>query len=681
MLIHIGGNNCSHGFATYVWSGSINIPAYNPYTPNTYSLNSVTPIARRGNDFIVNYSIYGGTNGLDWKNTKLYSSSDVLMANYRMRNDSDKKTGRGQNMTHDFNPGTNGNGNTHNQVVGNKVSNFDSLWVDGGKFKVSVRFSDNYAEYETGKKTIYTYQKPSLSGVTLKNSSPTNAITDNSFILSGINNRAWSSYENPFTTFYNKDNGSWVDITNSVTTSGSTVTWALTAANLRNLIPKSKDNTDVTFYFKRRNTSASNWDSDTKSVKLKLYYRPRQQTTSSQVKYKLNSSSGTTISKGQVITNTSSLTGIYVDWSGYDNTAVNAGWTQGYRLRLYNNSGSIVKTYYTTNKYYIIPKDDIPRIYGTKIDITPYYGNDQPSMASESYASNYWYYNLTTITQYDFISLVTELDKPVIDYPVANSTWVNHNFRICLTLPNDPDYSYVTGTYTYENIELKINNQIFRISDATGTSTGSILKPEIFSALPTNLTHKRAIVIYPNYGSILTTSASYSIQIRVKKRYGITSTENRWSSWSDIRTFKVTIPTYNVNVEDLILASHFNDARTTVNNIQNTYAVGWSNIPNPAIAGSTIITADQYSQQNLMVKLNETKNKVNNYCTFDSGRDYIKIDKNDNLPTTFPENKQGLYITADKETNTIYKEDASVSSAKPGRNYWKYLYDRILLLK
>ena len=77
----------------------------------------------------------------------------------------------------------------------------------------------------------------------------------------------------------------------------------------------------------------------------------------------------------RAILNSSSLSQVYVSWT-YDTDQAKAGYTQGYRIRLYDKNNSLVKTYYTSSKYISIPKADIPRMQKTYIDITPYYKND-----------------------------------------------------------------------------------------------------------------------------------------------------------------------------------------------------------------------------------------------------------------------------------------------------------------
>ena len=630
-------NNCSHGFATYVWSsGSVSVPVYNPYSPFSLSIDSVTQIGKVDRDtFNVTYNLNGGTKDITTCELRVYKGGSRI--------DTIEISGSKSqwNQTASFKPTT-------------------SLYSHGSNYTVSVYASDGTTAIETTALTFYTYQEPLLGDVSVEKPSPQNANTSNTFTLSGTNNRQWTNLELEFETHYRiiRPNGTTTDWL----TIGNITSWPRTEEQMRTLIPKIYDAQNNQIQFRRYNPRAG-WESTNQpSVTMMLYYRPRMAVDSNSVTYHRNSQSGNLINKGQVITNTTTLNSIYINWN-YDTTLPEAGYVQGYRVRLYNYQNNLVKTYYTTNKYIEIPKEDIPRLNMTYIDITPYFGNDTNN------TSNYWYYN-GTIEKIQFIRLVTELEKPQITYPVQNSIWINKDFRVCFKLPTDPDKGYETETYHYENIELKVNKIVYRLTTSNGTSSGSVDGSTIFSCLSNNLTYQRPVVIYPNLLGNVPNTDTYTIQVRVKKKYGTTSTEFRWSPWSDIRTFTVDFPLYEVEKDDFILATHYNDAFDTVDNVRNTYGVSWIDKPLKAIAKSTIIKAEQYSYNTIMKKLVHTKNQVNNYATFDTNRDNIKFDYTNELPETFNE-KVGEFITADKNEGNEYN----------GRNYIKFIYDRCKLLK
>lgn len=607
------------------------------YQEYSLSIVNVTNVGKVDRDtFTVVYNLNGGTNSIRTCELRIYENNGNRVATIGI---SGNKSGNNQSAS--FRPTT-------------------PVYKHGTYYTVSVYATDWTVEKETNRLSFYTYQEPLLGGVSVEKPSPQNANTSNKFTLSGTNNRKWTNYEVEFQTQYRirrQDgtyNGDWTDL-------GDIVEWSRNEEQMRSLIPKQYDTQSNTIYFRRRNVSA-NWNSTERNVVMMLYYRPRLAIDSNTVTYHRNSQSGNLINKGEVITNTTTLNSIYINWN-YDTTLPEVGYVQGYRIRLYNYQNNLVKTYYTTNKYIEIPKEDIPRLNMTYIDITPYFGNDTNN------TSNYWYYN-GTIEKIQFIRLVTELEKPQITYPVQNSIWINKDFRVCFKLPTDPDKGYETETYHYENIELKVNNIVYRLTTSNGTSSGSVDGSTIFSCLSNNLTYQRPVVVYPNLLNNVPDSDTYNIQIRVKKKYGTTNTEFRWSPWSDIRTFTIDFPLYEVEKDDFILATHYNDAFDTVDNVRNTYGVSWIDKPLKAVAKSTIIKAEQYSYNTLMKKLVHTKNQVNNYATFDTNRDNIKFDYINELPETFNE-KVGEFITADKNEGNEYN----------GRNYIKFIYDRCKLLK
>lgn len=434
--------------------------------------------------------------------------------------------------------------------------------------------------------SLYTYQEPKLNSGSVAIGEK-HANTDYTFSFTGTNNRAWVSYESEFQTRYRItfDNGAtWSNWTNA----GNVASWYRTAAQMRSLFPKTKDGIAAKIQFKRYSPSAPDstdtdtnhsnnkgWYSDnTKEYTITLKYRPRNEITCPNIMHKKNNSSGTSIGKDAFVENNSTLTGIYVYWN-YNTTVANAGYTQGYRIRLYNSSGTVVHTYYTNNKYYTIPKSDIPKMQHTYIDVTPYFANDQPHTASSAYAGNYWYYN-GTITKCPFVVMASKLAKPVITYPVNNSEWINNRFRVCFQLPADDDKGSELETYHYEDIELKINGTYtYRMtSNPIGkTTSGTCLQAaNIFSALASNLTYQRKIVAAPCLASNFPNTTTYTIQVRVKKKY--TEDKINWSDWSNTVTIKVVPAVFNPSRGDIIYASHYNNAKKTIDRVRKTYRSG-----------------------------------------------------------------------------------------------------------
>lgn len=188
------------------------------------------------------------------------------------------------------------------------------------------------------------------------------------------------------------------------------------------------------------------------------------------------------------------------------------------------------------------------------------------------------------------------------------------------------------GTYKYRDIQLQINNQTFSI----------IGNSNIFNKTINNLGYQEAVVCCPYNSNQLTISTNYSIKVRVQKNYGT----YQWSSWSDITNIKITsiqIPSYT---NQIILASHYNYMRDTITRMINTYNISWPNDPKAASKG-IIIDKDRYSYSNVLNRLTEIKNKINNYADFDNNKN--KFDNSNQLPTSFTVKEE---IITDQETES-----------------------------
>lgn len=597
------------------------------YTAPSFKVNSYTEIGRVGEtNYNVNYTINKGSANIQDLNICLlpYHGSGW---NPKWEKSLSRNSSGTFNDTYQL---TSGNGFTNGNRYSMKMYLYDGtteILRPGSGFKTSDAA------------TIYTYQEPKINtSITIANN-PQNANMSNTFTLSGINNRKWTSFEAEFQTHYRIKKGSaaytsWANL-------GNISSWTRSASQIRSLIPKTYDADPIIIQFRRYSPSASWYSDNTAQGTFYVYYRPRVGIGSAS--YRKNNSSGSTISANSWVIDDSSLSSIYVSWS-YNTSIANAGYTQGYRIRLYNSSSNVVKTYYTANKYYNIPKADIPRLQQTYIDITPYYQNDTTNTA------NYWYYN-GTISKINFIKIYGDLSKPVIEYPVNNSNWINNMFRVAFKLPTDPDYNAVTGTYKYRNLELQINNNYtIRMADTEGiTTSGTTIKSEVcFSCNASDLTYQRAIVSCPYHTLSLPKSNIYTLRLRVQKNYGT----YRWSEWSNPISFTITSVSSRSYTNQIILASHYNEMRNTINRMINTYGVTWPNDPKAA-SNTVIIDKDRYSYTNVLDRLNAIKTKINNYAVFEEGTNNNNMNKFDffnELPTSFNV-KEELITDEEVESN------------------------------
>lgn len=627
------GRHCSANLRGPITIGSLTLYVPDPYSPPSYDIWSATQIVKVDRDKVdVNYKIDGGTNGLDWVIARVDGVKDFGFG-----------TGKGNSLWGSFYP------------------KWSEGFRHGSSYNVRIRFSDNHAEYQTGHKTFYTYQEPKLTGVSVSPSSANAQNQSITFTQSGINDRAWSTLEQKFYTLAHCTAGG-SDVGNGWTqvgTVGNNASFTLNGASLRGFVPKAYDNQTVTMHVKRRNSSA-NWESAEQTCTFKVIYRPQKGVTCANTSYKRNNSFGAAVGKGALVINDNTTTGIHISWN-YDTTTSDAGYTQGYRIRLYNTSKVVVKTYYTSSKNYTIPKADIPKMQNTYIDITPYFANDQSSVASSAVAGNYWYF--ADPVKCDFVVLATKLSKPTITYPVEGSEWINTKFRVCFQLPSDGDKGAELETYHYEDIEVSVNGNVFRMtSNPEGLTSGGVQAAGAFSSTASNLTYTKKIVVAPFKASNFPTASTYQIRVRVKKKY--TTVKNNWSPWSDVRTFRVKTATFTPAVGDIIYASHYNDSKKVIDRVRKTYSVAWNTKPSDVARGTEILRT-QYPYTNLYSIIVDTKKKVNNYATFDSSQTSVKFDSTNAIQENFTQ-----YVELVTAASNESKSDGS------GRNYMRIIYNR-----
>lgn len=149
-----------------------------------------------------------------------------------------------------------------------------------------------------------------------------------------------------------------------------------------------------------------------------------------------------------------------------------------------------------------------------------------------------------------FILPLGRLHKPVISYPITNTTWHNNKFRVLFESPIDDDYdtydTTIKNNYQYKDIEVNIN----------GTVYSFLNNPNIFST--TNLAYKVKECINPSLSTNLTSSTTYRISIRYQKNYYQTV----WSEWSDTIVLNIsTISNLNLVQDNLIMKDEFNTMR------------------------------------------------------------------------------------------------------------------------
>ena len=582
------------------------------------------------------------------------------------------------------------------------------------RYKVELEVTDkpnsDTEEYiYSSKKSVYTFREPTLTKIlaykynsttSVGNPAKINARTGIKFVYDGANDCRWETHGEPKFRSLIKSPISNQILTQNTWTDMGTNTWLhWDAAGTRKLFPfNGSSNRIVTMSFLRRNGGAS-WDTGTKTIDVQVFYVPEQSV--SNVLYKKNSSSGAAMNYDtqakRTITNITGYTGIYTYWT-YDDTTPESGYIQGYRIQLqyYNGEWKSYKTYYTSNKNYTIPIGDVPRMFSSRLVITPYYANGQSKIADASVASNYKYASNTYQTIVNFFTVTSGIVKPTISLPKTNTTWFNKDFRVCFVLPVDNDMAWlqanepsIANNYKYGDIEVYIDDGTVRkylISNST--------QADIYSISASNMLYQRPVVVWPNK-SETNTKGSYTVKIKVKKNLAYTNNQEIWSAYSDAITINVSHPTYNPQQNYPVLASHYNTMADMVNKARNVYGITSINPISNVTAGTTVISALQYKYNVSVTMANLIKGTVNDYggayskgsITTAYDRSVIKFDtgnKIKNSASSFnPKGKADnvkTFITANIDSSSA-TASGDYSSTRTGANYIKWIYEQFDYLK
>lgn len=585
------------------------------------------------------------------------------------------------------------------KVYGNTLSSGSSY-----NYYVQRRCPDEGTVYQSNTVTLYTYSKPTLSNL---NVSPTSQRANAEINLSySINNKVHSVENNYKTVIWSnyKGNSSNPYINEHSTSSSRT----LTSSNLKALFPDTKANsngiTTGTLYIRRDNVGVSGgnpssgivYSSSTLSSNISVYYKPQYAVDKNSLTKRRTNSIGYLYDLTDTVHDDYTFENLYFSWT-HDSTSNTAGEVDGYRIVFIDSNGQRYAAdvaggrnvsgsdghYKDANKAYTVNMDNIRHMTNQKIEITPYYNASDGSK---------WYGPSQT---WDIGIIVKRLNKPLISFPINNSNWINKKFRVLFQLPEDPDYSRTSYTgdtqYHYNNIELCINDvwylkiKNYDYNNSQNANWGVSSSKTNLNAFSSNVTdsndnntliYTKKILIEPDIESTFPTGYSqYKLKIRVQKKYGLTDKEPLWSEWSDVVIVNITPRTYNVNVGDYIMASHYNDTIAMAERCYNTYKLwsGWVKNQNavPGAFGTrtgTIIgttNRDQFPNPFLIPK--GIKSHVNNYAPIVSGREYLKFDNNSNSMNVIPETYDW------KEELVTAKRDPRPSPN--GRNYFGLLTD------
>lgn len=442
----------------------------------------------------------------------------------------------------------------------------------GTSFTVSVRrrHSNTGSYSSTSSRTFRTYSIPSVTGLKI-NYNPINANT-----TASITWNSWSGSYSESSNLHIQINGSsWISCgTNATSWSGA----------LQSYVPFSKDNQNITITVRR--THANTGVTATQSITVKVLYTPTKQITN--------------LTPNPVGTVASSVSSTSISWSY---PSGQNGIVSRYDVVLTDpNDSSRTVTYTTTSpSCSIITNDLVPTIDYT-ITIYPVYTNNT---TITSRGPGY------TVSKY--ITRVTQLPKPVISYPISGKTWWKNTFRVAFQLPTDADYNYlptdIKQNYLYSDIEIRIN----------GITKSITANPGAFSLLSSELAHEARIVFNPilaNFG-ISDTVSTFTIAVRVRKKYIDPSLAISWSEWSNntvINNVAITYPSMTVNNE--IKLAHITSVDKTIVDMCNSYIA------------SSYGSYDFIERRNfelLYNKIISVTELINNYSDYNSARENVKF--------------------------------------------------------
>lgn len=628
---------CSVGYTGWTEVASIDISKIPYYTAPTYDIKSITQIGIvNETNYNVNYKIEDGTNSIAWTNIKLYNSNNQHIKSYDLQT-----TDKGSSINKQFKLYTNDG------------------FTDGTQYKGSIRFYDSYSEYETKTLNLYTYKTPTISDLSLS-----------TYDFSGFggvdlywntNGRRWqTSLEQDFKTYIeipimNKILESTNNNPNNPGTNGtpsSKQTQILTQSQIMDNISTEKLSTtevfNTTIRMSRKNISSgviAYTDKKNITIQIKPKYKPNS------ITY-YDWSDTATNNIGKLITQGDTL---YIDEHPYIlvkwelPNSLDRGNTSGYIVTVYDKNGNklnngehIVKANNIdsrTGQIKLNIKTDLKRGELNYIGVRAYY--EKPNKSGNMEGPE---------LKQSFILPLGKIHKPVISYPITNTTWHNTKFRILLQSPKDDDYdTYSTdiqnGDYRYKDINVEINGVVYSFKD----------NPNIFSV--NSLTYQDHICINPSLLNNFPNASSYKIRIQYQKNYYV----NVWSEWSTEVILNIqSIKELNLQQYNAILYTQYNTVRNNSYRLWCVYPIISLDINNKEVKKGDIIY--QYQYQAIYNTILNIQKGINNYATYDK----IQCKMNESITKlSTPNNVTTDIITAIKDARPTIQ----------GRNYKNILIE------
>lgn len=633
---------CSVGYSGtsgHPHSDWIVIGEFDAYIAPSYSLIDATQIGIvNSTNYNIKYKISGGTNNLSWKHLDFLQGTNVIKWFELDKTKSNNE-----------------------QTATTKLKTTDGF-KDGESYTVRIAFNDNKATYNTNTKTVYTYRTPILNNFSLSD-----------YNFSGIGNTTLNWYTNSkrWDTTLEKDfktylifgtESSWTESSNHNPTSSNKDNTAVLQTQILNESfinthfsnsQRSVPSISTTIQMKRKNESSGvETLSDTKDITIQ--FQPKYTPTILQY-WDFDSSKPN--NKGNSITPGSTLfidehPYILVDWT-YNNS-VDRGVIYGYEVNIYTDN-----TYSTVFKNINVPtsthdqlyastklniKTDLKRGQLNYIGVKAYY--TKPDGSGKLYGPE---------LKQQFILPIGKIQKPVIAYPINNTTWHNKYFRVLLQSPIDDDFdtysTSVQNNYNYKNVELSINGTIYNFTSY----------PNIYSV--NSLRYREKICINPSLINNFIDTNVYKIKIRYQKNYYL----NIWSEWSNEVTLnKSNINELNLIQNNIILATEYKTMRNYSVRLWNVYPINLLDVNNIDRNKGDIIQQKHFN--GIYNTILGIQSGINNYAVYDK----INCKMNESITKlTSPNNVTDDIITASKDVRPLIQ----------GRNYWNILIESMNYLK
>lgn len=605
----------------------------------------------------------------DWSPISRYDSQSAWFTWNKVSNQSSKTSqtinGSGSNSS---NTGDNSGRRDY------KPSDYNNVKA-GSNYQIVVKRENSIPSSATDSATLYTYTTPTLDDITYKvnqngtyesnymnTDNAVNANNDFNAAFGGgpcVNDGKSSSRASGGKTKTTSDKHKLIITLNNVeistsTTSGTNYTNNITiiSSQIMRAVPYNSsydtDGQEVELKVVKSHADDGSISSVTKTRKVKVRYTPiiaPAWPAAPETGYRLNNASGTIIKKNSVVEKDSN-TKIYVYWTWPNDGKHQEGIVDGYRVIIRSGVNQSTVSEYDVS---------VPR--GTRS------GNLTVNSTSIKFGTN----NVIEISAYykhtdgskhygpalkdQFPSVVTKLQPPKLLYPTNGSEWINKNYRVLFTLPEDGDYNDYDKTikenYEYGGVEIDINGVILSFSS----------NPTIFSL--TKLFHMAKLAINPSLASNYPNRTQYTYKVRIKKKYGYEGMDQTvadpWSDWSSSMVVNIVPDVFSVVRGEYIMASHYNTLDTLTERINKAYPL-FNKITKKVNVGDYIMADDFYLPYK---DITGCFNAVNGWGEYDSSRNKVKFNKGIDLPEFTA--IIGEYITALEDDEDF-----------PGRNYiWK----------